>query len=81
MKRFSILGISLVDLSAREGLRQAERFLHNGALNTATYITAQTLTSAAGSQELKGLLEDADLTLCVASPTRAASGKLKNGFS
>ncbi len=74
MKRFSILGISLVDLSAREGLRQAERFLHNGALNTATYITAQTLTSAAGSQELKGLLEDADLTLCVEPDILEAAG-------
>ena len=74
MKKFSILGISLVDLSAREGLREAERFLHNGALNTATYITAQTLTSAAGNQELKGLLEDTDLTICVEPDILEAAG-------
>ena len=74
MKKFSILGISLVDLSAREGLRQAERFLHNGALNTATYITAKTLTSAAGSQELKELLEDTDLTICVEPDILEAAG-------
>ena len=37
MKRYSVLGISLMDFSAREGLRRAERFLQTGALNTTSY--------------------------------------------
>ena len=31
MRRYSVLGISLMDFSAREGLRRAEHFLQTGA--------------------------------------------------
>ena len=74
MKRFSILGISLVDFSAREGLRMADGYLHNGALNTATYITAQTLAQAAKEEEERQLLEDVDLTFCVEPDILEAAG-------
>lgn len=74
MKRFSILGVSLVDFSAREGLRLADRYLHNGALNTATYITAQTLAQAAKEEQWRNYLEDADLTFCVSPDILEAAG-------
>lgn len=74
MRRFSILGISLEDVTAREGLRQADRYLRNGALNTATYLTAQTLAQAAQNKKIKGLLEDTDLTLCVEPDILEAAG-------
>lgn len=74
MRRFSILGISLEDVTAREGLRQADRYLRNGALNTATYLTAQTLAQAAQNEKIKELLEDTDLTLCVEPDILEAAG-------
>lgn len=74
MKRFTILGISLVDFSAREGLRMADRYLHSGALNTVTYITAQILAQAAKNEEEKKLLETADMTFCVESDILEAAG-------
>lgn len=74
MRRFSILGISLADVTAREGLRQADRYLRNGALNTVTYLTAQTLAQAAQNEKIKELLEDTDLTLCVEPDILEAAG-------
>lgn len=74
MKRFSILGISLADFTAREGLRKADRYLRNGALNTATYLTAQTLAQAARDDRMKELLENTDLILCVEPDILEAAG-------
>lgn len=74
MRRFSILGISLVDFSAREGLRKADRFLRSGALNTVSYITAQTVAQASKDEKLKILLESTDLVFCVESDILEAAG-------
>lgn len=79
MRRFSILGISLVDLTAKEGLRQAEQYLHNGALNTVTYLTAQTLAQAAQDERMKALLEESDMTLCVEPDILEAAGLANAG--
>lgn len=74
MRRFSILGISLSDLTAREGLRQTDRYLKSGALNTVTYLTAQTLAQAAQDERIKALVEETDLTLCVEPDILEAAG-------
>lgn len=74
MRRFSILGISLADLSAREGLRRTDRYLKSGALNTVTYLTAQTLAQASRDARIKALVEETDLTLCVEPDILEAAG-------
>lgn len=74
MRRFSILGISLSDLTAREGLKQTDKYLKSGALNTVTYLTAQTLAQAAHDERIKGLVEETDLTLCVEPDILEAAG-------
>ena len=58
MKGYSVLGISLMDFSAREGLRRAERFLQTGALNTTSYINAQSLAAASRDEQIKQYLEE-----------------------
>ena len=74
MRNFSILGISLSDLTAREGLKLTDRYLHSGVLNTVTYLTAQTLELAAKDAHTKELLEKTDLTLCVEPDILEAAG-------
>lgn len=74
MRRFSILGISLSDLTAREGLRQADGYLKSGALNTVTYLTAQTLAQASHDERIRELVEETDLTLCVEPDILEAAG-------
>lgn len=74
MRRYSILGISLVDFSARDGLRKADRFLRSGALNTVSYITAQALAQASKDSRLKLLLEGTDLVFCVEPDILEAAG-------
>ena len=68
MRRYSVLGISLMDFSAREGLRRAEHFLQTGALNTTSYINAQSLSMASRDEQVKepDILEAAG----IASPGR-----------
>ena len=53
MRKYSILGISLTDHSAREGVRIAEGFLNSGVL-----------AQVAQDEERKLLLEATDLTFC-----------------
>lgn len=74
MRRFSILGVSLVDYTARESLRLADGYRRNGALNTATYLTAQTLATASKDERVKALVEDTDMTLCVEPDILEAAG-------
>ena len=74
MRRYSILGISLKDYTARESLRQMERFLGSGAMNTITYISAQTLEASAKEESVKALLEKTDLTICAESDILEAAG-------
>ncbi len=65
MRRYSVLGISLMDFSAREGLRRAEHFLQTGALNTTSYINAQSLSMASRDEQVKEYLEETDLMFCL----------------
>lgn len=74
MRRFSILGVSLIDYTAREGLRLAEGYRRSGALNTATYLTTQTLELASRDDRVKELVEDTDMTLCVEPDILEAAG-------
>ena len=74
MKRYSVLGISLMDFSAREGLRRAERFLQTGALNTTSYINAQSLAAASRDEQVKQYLEEMDLIFCLEPDILEAAG-------
>lgn len=79
MKRYSILGISLRDYTAREALRLIDRFLGGGAMNTVTCITAQKLAEAAKQEAVKELVENTDLTICVESDILEAAGIASTG--
>lgn len=74
MRKFSILGITLTDLTAREALKRADRYLRNGALNTLTYLTAQVLAEAAKDEQIAALVEETDMTLCVEPDILEAAG-------
>ena len=73
MRRYSVLGISLMDFSAREGLRRAEHFLQTGALNTTSYINAQSLSMASRDEQVKEYLEETDLMFCLEPDILAVS--------
>lgn len=74
MKKYSILGISLVDYTARGALRKTDQFMQKGALSTVTYITADILAAAAKDEIRKKLLEQTDMTLCVEPDVLEAAG-------
>ena len=74
MKRYSLLGISLTDYTAREALKQIDRFLQGGSLNTVACLTVEKLTEAAGHVRLKEMVESMDLTLCVEGDILEAAG-------
>ena len=74
MRRYSVLGISLMDVSAREGLRRAEHFLQTGALNTTSYINAQSLSVASRDEQVKEYLEETDLMFCLEPDILEAAG-------
>lgn len=74
MRRYSVLGISLMDVSAREGLRKAEHFLQTGALNTTSYINAQSLSMASRDEQVKEYLEETDLMFCLEPDILEAAG-------
>ena len=48
MQKFTILGITLYDCPAREALRNTDRFLGSGGLNTAAYISSAQIAQAFG---------------------------------
>lgn len=74
MRRYSILGVSLSDHSAREAVRLAESYLHSGVLNTAACLTVQTLAQASQDERQKTLLEATDLTFCAETGILEAAG-------
>lgn len=74
MKRYSILGISLTDYTAREALKQIDRFLQGGIMNTVACLTVGRLTEAAEDPEVRAMVESMDLTLCVESDILEAAG-------
>ena len=74
MKRYSILGISLRDYTAREALKQIDRFLNGGAMNTVACVTVQNLTETAKQDAVKELIENTDMTLCAEAEILEAAG-------
>lgn len=79
MRKFSILGISLTDYSAREALHKTERYLHSGALNTAAYISSELISRVSGDEERKKTLEQLDLTVCMEPSILEAADIAANG--
>ena len=75
MKRYSILGISLRDYTAREALKQIDRFLNGGAMNTVACVTVQNLTETAKQDAVKELIEayTGDLTNAITGGNQEAS--------
>lgn len=64
MKTINVLGITLKNYSLRETLRETEKYLKNGALNTVLYVSKKQLMRASGNEQWKAWLEGADLTIC-----------------
>ena len=74
MQKYTILGIKLIDYGAREALRNTDRFLHTGALNTIAYISGAVLAQASKDEELKTALEQEDMTVCTEPDILEAAG-------
>ena len=68
------MGISLRDYTAREALKQIDRFLGGGAMNTVACITAKKLAEAAKPDAVRELVENTDLTICVEADILEAAG-------
>lgn len=64
MKTINVLGITLKNYSLREALRETDKYLKNGALNTVLYVSKKQLMRAEGDEQWKAWLEGADLTIC-----------------
>lgn len=69
-----VLGITLVNMSLRESLRQTDKFLKNGALNTIAYISTQKLVQACEQEEQKNWMEELDMTICEDTDVLRAAG-------
>ncbi len=74
MQKYSILGITLYDYGAREALRNTDRFLNSGRLNTVAYISSSQLAQASRDESLKSCLEEMDMTVCTDSGVLEAAG-------
>ena len=74
MQKFTILGITLYDCPAREALRNTDRFLGSGGLNTAAYISSAQIAQASKDESLKECLEQLDMTVCTEPDLLEAAG-------
>lgn len=74
MQKFTILGITLYDYGAREALRNTDRFLGSGGLNTVAYISSAQIAQASRNEELKESVEQLDMTLCTEPDLLEAAG-------
>ena len=74
MQKFTILGITLYDYGAREALRNTDRFLGSGGLNTVAYISSAQIAQASRDEELKESVEQLDMTLCTEPDLLEAAG-------
>ena len=74
MQKFTILGITLYDYGAREALRNTDRFLGSGGLNTVAYISSAQIAQASRDVELKESVEQLDMTLCTEPDLLEAAG-------
>lgn len=65
MNKINILGITIKDYTLKEALKNADRYMKSGALNTIGYISSKLLIAAAnGSDTWKEWLEAFDMTVC-----------------
>ena len=74
MQKFTILGITLYDYGAREALRNTDRFLGSGGLNTVAYISSAQIAWASRDEELKESVEQLDMTVCTEPDLLEAAG-------
>ena len=74
MQKFTILGITLYDYGAREALRNTDRFLGSGGLNTVAYISSAQIARASRDEELKESVEQLDMTVCTEPDLLEAAG-------
>ena len=59
-----LLGISLTDVGLREALKQSDRYLDQGGLNTIAYVSAKKLLEASEDEEQQKWWNELDLTIC-----------------
>ena len=74
MQKFTILGITLYDYGAREALRNTDRFLGSGGLNTVAYISSAQIARASRDEELKESVEQPAMTRCAGPEPLEAAG-------
>ena len=74
MQKFTILGITLYDYGAREALRNTDRFLGSGGLNTVAYVSSAQIAQASKDEGLKEGVEQLDMTLCTEPDLLEAAG-------
>lgn len=67
MKTINVLGITLKNYSLRESLKETDKYLKDGVLNTVLYVSKKQLMRAEGDTQWKAWLEGADLTVCADS--------------
>ena len=63
MKNINLLDIKLKDRYVKESLRMTDQFLREGAVHTILFLTALALLEAGRDEDVKELVESADLTL------------------
>lgn len=61
--KIKVLGISLENMGLRESLRQTDKFLRNGALNTIAFVSTKKLVQASENPEQKEWMEKLDMVV------------------
>ncbi|MEG1876084.1 MAG: WecB/TagA/CpsF family glycosyltransferase [Lachnospiraceae bacterium] len=74
MRKINLLGIELTDFTLKESLKYVNEYLNNGALNTVSFISTQTLVQAGENEEQKLWLESVDMTICDETDILKAAG-------
>lgn len=74
MQKYTILGLHLYDYGVKEALRNTDRYLNTGALNTIAYISGAILAQASKDEKLKDCLENLDMTVCTEPDILEAAG-------
>ncbi len=74
MQKYTIMGLTLYDHTVREALRNTDRYLKNGALNTVAYLSGAMFAQASKDEKLKSCLEHLDMTVCAEPDILEAAG-------
>ena len=74
MQKYNILGLTLCDYNVREALRNTDKYLKNGALNTVAYISGTLLAQVSKDEKLTEYLERIDMTMCMDPDILEAAG-------